>query len=435
MDLQDAVTIAALAVGVLALPAAWAQVRSTRKTDGNATFRTRLASLRRDQLRLTRQVLEDSPAEWRIDLFPMLTRPDWIPESPFDLSDISILWQPKGDDEDELRSSRRSAAKVLANLGLGKNIQYSTALSEIAGITSLFDGRIYRLLDVLITAESKRMLFTESSYFAYLDTCELLAFESELAKARKNLNSHRRSYRKKLANPFNFHNRTVGLGVDTLTIRTDGEHVGFFLHRRDPKRVVNNADLIGAIPAGEFAPSDVSNEAVMNDLDIWRNIMREYAEEMLGIDDAQGQGARWIDYANDSPYRELNEARKSGRLRVRVLGMGIDPLPWKPELLTVCVIDSQAFDSIFAPVPKRNDEGLILSGNGRDGLPFDAATVAQYCDDENISPNTQALLQLAWKFRAELGLGDVSRPQRRSRKASGGRRAGRTDGRGRTASS
>lgn len=168
--------------------------------------------------------------------------------------------------------------------------------------------------------------------------------------------------------------------------------------------MVNNAGLLGLIPAGEFAPSDVSSEAFVNDLDIWRNIMREFAEELLGADDAQGQGGRWIDYGAISPYQDLERARSNGKLRIKVLGLGIDPLVWKPELLTVCLIDSEEFDAIFAPVPTRNEEGTILMGNGRDGLPFTARTVARYCAEGSISPNAKATLQLAWRFRAELGL-------------------------------
>jgi hypothetical protein len=406
MNLQDVLAVGALAVGLLALPAAWAQVRSTRKVDGKDTFRAHLVSLRGDQLRLTQQALGRSPERWRVGDFPMLVRAEWIPDAPFDLSEISIEWQQDEHDDDALDAARQSASKVLSKLRLGLVDRYSTALAEIAEMNNLFDGKIYRLVDVELTPEIKRMAFTESSYFAYLDTSEVLALEAECLVATKKRIDRAGSHRRSLGDPFDFRNRVVSLGIDTLTIRVTGQCAGFFLHRRDPRQVVNNANLIGVIPAGEFTPSDVSSEALMNDLDIWKNIMREYAEEMLGVEDALGQSGRWIDYAAESPYRELNDARANGLLKVKVLGLGIDPLPWKPELLTVCIIESQAFDAIFADVPKRNDEGLILRGNGKDGLPFDAATIARYCKDHNISPNTKALLQLAWRFRAELGLGE-----------------------------
>jgi hypothetical protein len=132
--------------------------------------------------------------------------------------------------------------------------------------------------------------------------------------------------------------------------------------------------------------------------------MREYAEEFLGAEDAQGKGGTWIDYKEDFPYRDLNIARADRRLHVYILGLGFDPLVWKPELLTVCVIEAQAFDRIFSSMVSENEEGLILKGRGSLGLPFEPATIERYCSAADISPNAKACLQLAWKHRAILHL-------------------------------
>jgi hypothetical protein len=109
-----------------------------------------------------------------------------------------------------------------------------------------------------------------------------------------------------------------------------------------------------------------------------------------------------------SSVERLADAKASGKLKVKVLGLGLDPLPWKPELLTVCVIDSQPFDVIFGRMIRRNSEGLILTGGGKEGLPFDAATVERYCQDDDISPNAKACLKLAWQFRADLRLSGLT---------------------------
>jgi hypothetical protein len=401
MTLQDWVAIGALVSGVLALPAARAAVLSSRNSDREDEFRAQFATLRRDQPQLTQLLLDGAPEPWRLPDFPMLGKPGWVPDAPFDLDEVSMKWEDTTETDVE---ASRSAAKVIRSLRLGRVTDYSSALTKIAGLTDLFDGKIYRLLDAALSSNNRSLAFTESSYFAYLDTSEVLAFEAALrASARKRIDG-RNTHRRRLVDPFDFRNRVASLGIDTLTIRADRDSAGFFLHHRDPKRVVNNSGLIGVTPSGEFTPSDVSSEAVANDFDLWKNIMREYAEELLGAEDAQGQGGRWIDYAAESPYRELNEARAAGLLTVKVLGLGVDPLPWKPELLTVCVIDAVAFDVIFAKMVKQNDEGLIITGKGREGLPFDAATIRRYCDDKNISPNARACLELSWKSRAELGL-------------------------------
>lgn len=401
MDLQDYLALGAILVAVPATWAGWFTWRSAKKSGGRDGFRTQLESMQADQRMLTRRMLAASPEHLRQTGLPMLMRPDSARAVPFDLADLKVEWRDDRSEFGDVAKFRRSAARVLARMKITPISRYSAAMIEIAGMGKLFDGVIYRLVDADLSPDVKRMVFTRSSYFAYLDTCEVLAFEAQLSSALR----RRPSYRRRLRDPFDFQNRVASLGIDTLTIRRDGDRAGFFLHRRDPRQVVNNASLLGVIPAGEFAPSDVSSEAVSRDLDLWKNIMREYAEEMLGVDDAQGQGGRWIDYSAESPYWELEMARATGQLRVKVLGLGVDPLPWKPELLTACVIDAEVFDRVFAPVPARNEEGVIIAGDRRTGLPFDAATVDRYCSESNISPNTEACLRLAWKHRAELGLG------------------------------
>lgn len=401
MTLTDYLAVGAILVAAPATWAGWFTWRTARRAGGKDGFRAQLASLRVNQMMLTRRMLAASPDQYRQAGMPMLIKPEWAGAAPFDLADLKVEWRDDQPDFGDLDRFRRAAARVLAKVKVAPVTRYSTAMVEIAGLSKLFDGMIYRLVDVDLTADIKRMVFTRSGYFAYLDTCEVLAFEAQLAHA---VWWRRASYRRRLRDPFDFRNRVASLGIDTLTIRRDGDRAGFFLHQRDPKRVVNNATLLGVIPAGEFTPSDVSSEAVSRDLDLWKNIMREYAEEMLGVDDAQGQGGKWIDYASESPYWELEMARATGELQVKVLGLGVDPLPWKPELLTVCVIDAEVFDRIFAPVPPRNDEGIIIAGDGK-GLPFDAATIDRYCHEDKVSPNTEACLRLAWQHRAELGLG------------------------------
>lgn len=394
MTLQDYLAAGALVAGVLALPAAWAAWSGWR-TGGRDRFRDHLQALRDDQGALTRRMLAASPAHLRQHGLPMLIKPDWSAVVPFDLAEIKVEWLDE--QLDDVVKLRRISSKVLRKTRIAPITRYSSALIEIAGLTRLFDGVIYRLVEAEFTADVKRMVFTRATYFADLDTSEVLAFEAQT--------SRRRPYRRRLRDPFDFRRRVAGLGIDTLTIRRDGGRAGFFLHRRDPKNVVNNASMIGLIPAGEFAPSDVSSEAMSRDFDLWKNIMREYAEEMLGVPEAQGQGGRWIDYASESPFWELEMARATGQLQIKVLGLGVDPLPWKTELLTVCVIEAEVFDRVFAPVPLRNEEGIIIAGDRMTGLPFDAATVDLYCRERNVSPNTEACLRLAWQHRAELGIG------------------------------
>jgi hypothetical protein len=194
------------------------------------------------------------------------------------------------------------------------------------------------------------------------------------------------------------------LGILTLTIIRAGGGARFLMHARDGDQVVVGSKAMHVVPAGEFTPASVYLEANMDDFDIWRTIMREYAEELLDKEEAYGKEGAGLDYANRSPYRELNQARRVGKLTVQALGIGLDPLTWKPELFTVCVFDSNTFDSIFREVVKGTWEGKILRGADGKGLQFDADTVNRYADDPNTRRGAAVCLKQAWNHRISLGL-------------------------------
>lgn len=158
------------------------------------------------------------------------------------------------------------------------------------------------------------------------------------------------------------------------------------------------------VPAGEFTPSDVGLHALEEDFDLWRNIMREYAEEFLDVEEAYGRGGSPLDYANQSPFKELQAARQNGGLQIYVLGIGLDPLDWKPGLLTVCIFESGTFDQIFESMVPNGREGVIIVGPHKRGIPFTEESVHRYSENQNMINAGAACLKLAWLHRAELKL-------------------------------
>jgi len=214
------------------------------------------------------------------------------------------------------------------------------------------------------------------------------------------------SYRRALKDPFDLWSRSTSLGVLVLTIRRGRDSAGFYMHARDGGRVVVASELMHVIPAGEFTPSDRTYESLRRDFDIWSTIMREYAEEFLNMEEAYGHGGEWLDYHKKFPYRQLNEARQEGQLTVQVLGLGLDPLTWKPELLTVCIIDDAVFDVIFQDMVRKGSEGTLIVGPEGHGLPFDEETVNLYANNPNTRRGASACLILAWEHRKLLGLSE-----------------------------
>ena len=90
-------------------------------------------------------------------------------------------------------------------------------------------------------------------------------------------------FRSLIGDPFDFDRRAVLPAITTLTLRRRGNGTAtFLLHWRDPAKVATAAGLYDVIPAGEFQPSSIAPYDQANDFSIWRNIVREYSEELLG---------------------------------------------------------------------------------------------------------------------------------------------------------
>lgn len=106
-------------------------------------------------------------------------------------------------------------------------------------------------------------------------------------------------------------------GVNTLTIRrgSDGDH-RFVLHERDGGKVADGGGLCHVMPVGELQPSSVDPTDVYNDFSVWRDIMREFSEELLGNPEHDGNSPQLIDHANEQPFKSFEQARAGGHLRL-----------------------------------------------------------------------------------------------------------------------
>jgi hypothetical protein len=115
---------------------------------------------------------------------------------------------------------------------------------------------------------------------------------------------------------------------------------------------------------------------------------------------------RGDNYADDEPFRSLNQARGQGKLRVYCFGLGLDPLTMWGEILTVAVIDDEVFDDVFGGLVQANAEGIVVSTHGRRrtvrGIPFNEERVEQLLVDEPMAPAAAACLALAWQHRSSI---------------------------------
>lgn len=163
-------------------------------------------------------------------------------------------------------------------------------------------------------------------------------------------------------------------------------------------------NTVHVVPAGEFQPHSKDPLIWKDDLNLWRTIMREYAEEFLREPDAAEARGAVIDFAHQPPYSDFNEALDNGQLKVYLLGLGLEPITWKPEICTACVWDAGSFDRVFGTMGTSNAEGDLITGQGLHGWEFNAENIATYVDRPGTDPACRACLTLAWRGRKELGL-------------------------------
>jgi len=340
---------------------------------------------------------------------PLLAKAGWIPSGPLPLASLRLRWhhQPGAADAITLQDARAAASAYWPSVHDAPDLPtYHGATEQHLRPGALFNGLSYRLLAIETEGDQFTLDMCPGRYFDLLDTSEPLAYETALLHRRKHPNPTDGEYRRWLADPFSFTRRCVIPGVNTLTIVRYDDGPRFIMHRRGDVATARGTTHV--IPAGEFQPHN--SASITSDLDIWRNIMREYAEEVGGKTFSERD--EMIDYESDEPCATLQRHRAEGSgLRVSFLGTGLYPLTWKAEILTVCVLDEDVFRLAFPELRSSNAEGdLILSdphrpamGNMK-GLVFDEETVGRLRDSDDSLPAARACLELAWRWRSELAI-------------------------------
>jgi hypothetical protein len=270
----------------------------------------------------------------------------------------------------------------------------------------------YRLLSADLS--TRQLGFGLAAYFDKLDVSEALGHELAATCMRRWRNPPTSAellagslpFRDAVGDPFDTGRRAVIPAVTTLTIRLRRfpAEPSFLLHWRDPSKVATAGGLYDVVPAGEFQPASVALWDRRNDFDLWRNMVREYSEELLGTPEHDGTRTQPIEYANWPLYQQLEGAQERGTVVPFFLGIGLDALTLAATILTVVVFDDDVFDQVFGAVVRYNDEGEIVSVGGKaaEGVPFTQASVERLLQREPMASPGAACLALAWGQRDQL---------------------------------
>jgi hypothetical protein len=327
----------------------------------------------------------DHPELTIIDGTDLLVRPEWLPAVPIPLEEITLEWQP--DAPYEGLTGREPVTEHVRPFR-GPAGRYDTYAETIGDLVKppIFENRtLYRLLDANLR-ESQSLAFGRGSYFDTLNVGEAAGHEFAEQGAGP--------LRKAIGDPTDTSRRCVGVAITTLTIRLDRRagDATFLLHWRDPGKVVHAGGLYQVVPVGVFQPASDTPGNESNDFDLWRNMVREFNEELLGA--SEDYGDEPIDYEAMRLYAQLATARRAGLARAYVLGLGVDPLTFATDLLTAVVIDAPIFDEVFGAAVATNAEGEVVLGN-----TLTESAVDRFVQKEPMQAAGAATLRLAWHHR------------------------------------
>ncbi|GAB1823789.1 hypothetical protein [Herbidospora sp. RD11066] len=301
----------------------------------------------------------------RVGSTRLLTRQAWALPEPLDLHRVVLHW------------TGEPVAPVFEVPGDQTYAEAMTAYDK----PKLFENRTcYRLLDVTWP----ELTFTRGMYFDAVNVGEAAAHE--FAAGEPGL-----PIRALVVDPTDLSARPAHPAISMLTLRHDREtgETTFVLHWRDPALVAHGGGLFQVMPVGVFQPSEETPDAEKADFDLWKCVVREYAEEFLGRSEHYGSG---FDYESWPLYRSLTDARERGDLRCLVLGVGVDPLSFATDILAVTVFEASVFDELFGAMTGDNDEGRATQG-----VPFDEESVRRYVTGEPMQAAGAAVLELAWR--------------------------------------
>jgi transcriptional regulator with XRE-family HTH domain len=388
----------------------WKGERAEREVSSSQrVWRMTRRHLNRHRAELAKAAAQLYEPELRIEPTTLISGPGWLPADPVDLADVRLKWV---DAADPAVDGGVAQAQALCPLRApDQPYDRYTAAIRYLDPPALFENRpSYRLLGLSWSDQRSAgwLRFGLSTYFDKLDLAEALGHELAAAWPRTSPTnaSSRLPLRSLIGDPFDLDRRAVIPAITTLTLRRTGATASFLLHWRDPDRVATAGGTYDVIPAGEFQPSSMAPGDQRNDFDLWRNMAREFSEELLGEPEYDGSRGRPVDYAAWPLFRDLSRARAEGRLSAHCLGVGLDALTLAATILTVVLIDDDLFDDLFAAAVRVNAEGVVVS-LGRDhaaaeGIPFTDENVTRLVGSEPMASPGAACLTLAWRHRAAL---------------------------------
>lgn len=178
----------------------------------------------------------------------------------------------------------------------------------------------------------------KGTYYDFYNTCEVLSAEMAYhrrIRMEQHLTEGKLPLRDRNQDLFDFTNRFAGIGINALTILRnvvdeDGNKSNYFLlHKRSSKGVAEGSNSYHVVPAGSYQPATVEFPLKVDEVDKNLNstVVREFGEELLGVEE-------FSDLFNAELVASYGKVPTAS-----FLGVGLDPLNTKTEILACLVLD------------------------------------------------------------------------------------------------
>jgi hypothetical protein len=324
-----------------------------------------------------------------------LSTPLWLPHEPIPLDRIKLQYT-HAEEFDGITGAEPIIQRLLPTRADGTRYRsYSDSVAALAA-PAIFENRpTYRLLRADLQS-NPYMVFGSGHYFDGIDVGDAVAHEFTAATLSEIATQDLRTT---IGDPCNPARRLMNAAISTLTLRWDraAGAVTFPLHRRDGDRVGHAGGMYQVLPVGVFQPAGEEPWNTTNDFSLWRCVIRELAEELRGGTEDYDIHRGPIDYDAWPFAHQLTRALDTAQVHAFCLGIGVDPLTFATDILTVITIDAPLYDELFGEIADANTEGSITLA-----VPFTAQTVQRYASDEPTQAAGAGLLRLAWRHRSIL---------------------------------
>jgi hypothetical protein len=372
----------------------------TERTPSEELWLRVTGSLNRDRYDLAVRAAVGFPPELRLAGTPLLAPSAWRVPAPVPLESVRLDFRPDAPPPD-VPDVAALAPYALPERADGTRYQrYSDVVAALAAPTVFENRPTYRLVEADLASASTgagpRLAFSRGRFFGGIDDSGPAGLEYAAAECGV---TPGHAYRAALGGPACLARRSATMATSALTLRYDRVTgtATFPLHYRHPGQVSHAGGLYQVIPVGVFQPSGEAPWNEANDFSLWRGLLREYAEELLGADEDHGSEDAPIDYAAWPLANAMTGALADGRIAAWCLGLGADPLTFALDLLAVVVIDAPLYDELFGEMVDTNAEGRVIKPR-----PFDERSVTELVADAPLQAAAAALLRLALAHRDSL---------------------------------